>query len=65
MWIVPILLSSPGLGALGEVGMVAVSGLSGEVVGATPKSDVRSAGSRLAQERRHDVDAAFRRARTT
>jgi hypothetical protein len=65
MWIVPVVLTSPGSGTIGDVGIVAVNAMSGEVMGATPRVDVRAAGTRLATERRHDLDTAFRRARKT
>jgi hypothetical protein len=64
LWIVPVVLTSPGYGAVGEVGLVAVDVASGGVVGATPRPEVRTAGTRLALERRHELDAAFHRART-
>jgi hypothetical protein len=35
-----------------------------EVIAATPRAEVRAAGARLAQEKRDEIDAAFRRART-
>jgi hypothetical protein len=57
LWIVPAVLTSPGYGA---VGIRAVDALSGKVVGATPQLEVRAAGVRLAQEHRHEIDAAFR-----
>ena len=65
VWIVPVVLTSPGYGAVGEVGVVAVEAGTGAVVGATPRDEVRAAGTRLAREKRHELDAAFRRARTT
>jgi hypothetical protein len=64
LWIVPVVLTSPGYGVVGEVGMVAVDRMSGGVVGATPRPEVRAAGTQLAQENRHELDTAFRRART-
>lgn len=64
LWIVPVLLTSPGYGTVGVVGVVAVDAGSGGVVGATPRHEVRAAGTRLAQEKRDELDAAFRRART-
>src|SRR5205823_283497 len=64
VWIVPVVLTSPGYGAVGEVGIVAVDIMSGNVVGATPRLEVRTAGTHLAQEKRHELDAALRRART-
>src|SRR5258707_14871838 len=64
VWIVPAVFTSPGHGVVGEVGMVVVDAATGTVVGATPRDEVRAAGTRLAQENRDDLDAAFRRART-
>jgi hypothetical protein len=43
--------------------MIAVDVVTLSVMGATPRDEVRAAGTRLAQEKRHDLDAAFRRAR--
>src|SRR3989442_11080640 len=42
LWIVPVVLTSPGYGVVGEVGMVAVDAVSGGVVGATPRPEVRT-----------------------
>ena len=64
VWIVPVLLTSPGYGAVGEVGVVAVNGRTGRVVGGTPKEEVIAAGKRLREEKRDEIEAAFRRART-
>jgi hypothetical protein len=64
LWIVPILLTSPGYGAVGEVGVVAVNARTGRVVGGTPKEEVIAAGKRLREEKRDEIEAAFRRART-
>jgi hypothetical protein len=64
VWIVPVLLTSSGYGTVGEVGMVAVDMAARTVIGATPRPEVRAAGTRLAQEKRHELDAAFHRART-
>ena len=63
LWIVPAVMTSPGYGIVGEVGMVAVDAATKAVIAATSREDVRAAGSRLAQEKRHELDAAFRRAR--
>jgi hypothetical protein len=64
-WIVPVVLTSPGYGMVGDVGMLAVRTATGEVVGATPRNEARAAGTELAREKSHDLDAAFRRARAT
>ncbi len=64
VWIVPVLLTTPGYGAVGEVGVVAVNARTGHVVGGTPKVEVIAAGKRLREEKRDELEAAFRRART-
>ena len=64
VWIVPVLLTSPGYGAVGEVGVVAVNARTGQVVGGTPKEEVIAAGRRLREEKRDELEAAFHRART-
>jgi hypothetical protein len=64
VWIVPVLLTSPGYGAVGEVGVVAVNARTGQVVGGTPNQEVIAAGKRLREEKRDELEAAFRRART-
>ena len=64
VWIVPVLLTSPGYGAVGEVGVVAVNARTGQVVGGTPKEEVIAAGKRLREEKQDELEAAFRRART-
>jgi hypothetical protein len=59
LWIVPMILTSPAYGAVGEVGVVAVDRLSGKVVGATPRAEVM-AGIRCLRETKHDaIQAAF------
>jgi len=63
VWIVPVALTSPGYGIVGEVGMLAVSSATGKVVGATPRDEARTAGTALAREHCHALDTAFRRAR--
>ncbi len=64
VWVVPVILTSPGYGAVGEVGVVAVNAQTGAIVGSTPKEDVIAAGKRLREEERDDLETAFRRART-
>ncbi|HEY7326077.1 MAG TPA: hypothetical protein VH592_00450 [Gemmataceae bacterium] len=63
VWVVPALLTSPGYGVVGNVGMVVVDAATGAVVSATPQEQVRAAGMRLSREKRHELEAAFRRAR--
>src|SRR5262245_19910088 len=52
-WVVPIVLTSPGFGIVGEAGVVAVDADTAEVVGSTDRGEVASAGKRL-RERRGD-----------
>jgi hypothetical protein len=63
LWIVPVIFTSPGYGAVGEVGLLALDAISLEVAGATPRAEVKAAGARLAREKHEDLDAAFHRAR--
>jgi hypothetical protein len=64
VWVVPIVLTSPGYGVVGEVGLVAVDAHSGQVLASTPRAEVVAAGRRLREANRDDLEAAFRRART-
>ena len=64
LWIVPVVLTSPGYGVVGEVGVLALDASNGDILGATPREEVLSAGARLAKEKRNELDAAFRRAKT-
>ena len=63
VWIIPVLLTSPGYGVVGEVGVVAVDAATHEVVGATPREEVRAEVVRLAEEKRDELEAAFHQAR--
>ena len=65
VWIVSALLTSPGYGVVGEVGVVAIDAATKEVLGATPSQDVRAAGHALAEAKRDELQAAFRQARKT
>jgi hypothetical protein len=63
-WIVPVFLTSPGYGAVGEVGMVAVDAKTHQVLGATEPRDVSRAIKHLKENKRDELEAAFYRART-
>src|SRR5439155_21154765 len=54
VWIVPIVLTHPEHGILGEVGLVAVDASTGQVLGSTPRRDVVAAGKRLREAKGHD-----------
>jgi hypothetical protein len=64
-WIVPVVFTSAGYGIVGNVGMVVIDAYTREVVGATARGDVLAAGSRLAREKRGELDAAFHRAKAS
>jgi hypothetical protein len=63
-WIVPVFLTSPGYGAVGEVGLVAVDPHSHQVVSATARLQVNRAIKHLKETKRDELEAAFHRART-
>src|SRR5258707_9095916 len=55
VWAVPIALTHPDHGVVGDVGLVAVDAANGQVVGATPRSEVVAAGKKLREAKRHDL----------
>jgi hypothetical protein len=59
------MFTSAGYGHVGEAGVIALDSATLEILDATPKDEVRAAGTRLAREKRDVLDAAFHRARTT
>jgi hypothetical protein len=63
-WIVPVFLTSPGHGAVGEVGLIAVDAHTHHVVGATRRQEVSRAIKHLKESKRDELEAAFHRART-
>jgi hypothetical protein len=63
VWIVPLVLTSPGYGIVGEVGVVIIDAWTSKILGATRREEVRAAGNKLAKEKRDEIDAAFHRAR--
>ena len=64
MRIISVQLTSPGYGAVGDVGVVALDGRTEQVVGSTPREEVAAAVQRLREEKHDELEAAFRRART-
>ena len=48
-WVVPIILSSPSHGVMGQVGELKIDAYTGEVIAGTDRSEVVAAGSRLYQ----------------
>jgi hypothetical protein len=58
-----MMLTSPGCGYVGQVGVIAVDARTGEVLGGSPKEAVLPA-IRLSREGKHDeIEAGFLRAR--
>jgi len=55
LWVVPIVLTHPDHGILGNVGLVAVDACSGQVVGGTPRAEVVAAGRRVREGKGYDV----------
>jgi hypothetical protein len=65
LWIVPVVFTSTGIGRVADVGIVALEAETLKILDATPRSEVRAAGVRLAREKGDVLEAAFRRARAT
>jgi len=63
VWAVPVILTSPGYGSVGEVGMVLVDEEARTIVGYTPHDEVASAIKRLREDKSIEIEAAFLRAR--
>jgi hypothetical protein len=63
LWIVPMVLTSPAYGAIGEVGSVAVDAHTGNIVGGTAKAEVIAAIRRLREAKHDAIQAAFLQAR--
>lgn len=59
VWAVPILLSYPEIGPVGEAGIVAVDAEMGTVVGWTPLEDVLKAAQDIYSARKDEIEAAF------
>jgi hypothetical protein len=64
LWVIPVFLTSPGVGPVGEVGVVAVNDRTAKVVGGTERQEVAAAVRTLKTNKHHDLEAAFLRSRT-
>ncbi len=64
LWIVPIVLTSPGYGPVGEVGLVGVETQTHQVVGGSHRLEVADRIKRLKETKGDELEAAFRLART-
>lgn len=58
LWVVPIVLTHPDHGIVGEVGVVAIEGRTGEVVGHTPRTEGVAAAKRLREGGKHALETA-------
>lgn len=61
-WVVPLILTSPGYGVVGTVGVVTVDDEVGSVVGWTPVNDIRENAERISRDRKSELEAAFQQA---
>lgn len=62
-WAVPVVLSYPRIGPVGQTGILAVDTETGAVVGWTPLDEIKEIGKTIYDERRADIEAAFLQAR--
>lgn len=63
LWVVPIVLTHPDHGILGNVGLVVIDASSGQVVAGTPRAEVVAAGKRVREGKGYDVRATLLRSR--
>lgn len=61
-WVVPLVLTSPGYGVVGIVGVVIVDEELGNISAWTAVEEVNSNADQLIKDRKNDLDAAFKRA---
>ncbi len=59
LWLVPVHLTYPGVGVVGEVGMLAVDGDRPVVVGWTPPKEMEALARQLYEENRDEIEIAF------
>lgn len=59
VWMVPVLLTYPKVGIVGEVGMIAIETERENVVGWTPFSEVVALARQLYQEKKNEIEIAF------
>lgn len=59
LWLVPVHLTYPDVGVIGEVGMLAVDGDRPIIVGWTPTEEMESLAQKLYQENRNEIEIAF------
>ncbi|MGI0494050.1 hypothetical protein ACN4EG_19885 [Alkalinema pantanalense CENA528] len=59
IWYVPVVLTYPIIGEVGQVGEVLVSAFSAGMISATSPDVMRSHGLKLYEERSHEIESAF------
>lgn len=59
VWMVPVLLTYPKVGIVGEVGMIAIETERKNVLGWTPFSEVEALARQLYQEKKNEIEIAF------
>ena len=63
VWIVPVVLSYPQIGPVGQAGIAAVDTETGSVVGWTPLDEMKKAAETIYERKKSDIEAAFFQAR--
>jgi len=58
-WVVPLVLTSPGYGIVGLVGVVTVDDELGHIVGWTPIDDIRLNAQRVSLDKETELESAF------
>lgn len=59
VWAVPVMLSYPRIGPVGQTGIVAVDVETGSVTGWTPLTEMKSAAKAIYEEKKAEIKAAF------
>jgi len=62
VWIVPVVLSYPRIGPVGQAGIAAVDTETGSVVGWTPLDEMKKAAEAIYARKKADIEAAFSQA---
>lgn len=65
VWIVPVVLSYPRIGPVGQTGIIAVDTETGAVVGWTPLDEMKEVAEAVHDEKKVEIEAAFLQARNT
>jgi hypothetical protein len=63
-WVVPLVLTSPGYGIAGVVGVITVDHELGYIVGWTPVNEIRANAEHISREKEAELEAAFQALRS-